>query len=392
MHSFYKSLAVAASVALVAAQEREVPQQEGYLGFNSGAFFRDRSAKEEADFAQEFRTAQSLIGSPGVFSSVRLYTNIQHGTTDTPISAFPAAIETNTTMLLGLWCSGTESIEKELTALRAAIDEYGQEFADLVVGISVGSEDLYRVSESGIRNEAGIGAGPEEIIGFINEVRDAIADTPLRGVPVGHVDTSSAWYNESNAEVISNCDFIGMDAYPYYEREKENAFENARELWDDAYGKTVDAAGDVPVWITEAGWPNEGPQFGDAVASVENAKAFWDDVGCSLFGRTNTWWYILRDSNPDNKERFAITEDLSTTPIFDLSCPANQGAPTVVNEAQGASTNTTGNSGSSSSEDGGNEGSSEGGDNGNAAGSTGPSSSLLFMCICIILGTFAYML
>src|SRR6201995_72193 len=142
---------------LAAAQQ--VQQQQGYLGFNSGNTLDTGKAKQQSDFEQEFKIAQTLHETPGLFNSVRLYTNIQFGTTDTPISAFDAAVNTNTTILLGIWCSGTTNIDPELKALQSAITKHGQKFADLVVGISVGSEDLYRISESGIANNAGVGKG-----------------------------------------------------------------------------------------------------------------------------------------------------------------------------------------------------------------------------------------
>ncbi len=321
-----QALTAAIWIGLAAAQ-----QQQGYLGFNSGATFDSNKAKQQSDFEKEFRTAQGLRGSPGSFNSIRLYTNVQAGTTDSPISAFPAAIATNTSMLLGIWCSGTTSITSELNALRSAISQHGQRFADLVVGISVGSEDMYRISESGIENNAGVGKGPDEIITFIREVRSAIDNTPLSRKPVGHVDSWSAWANTSNAAVIEEVDFIGTDLYPYYEKDKGNTFSNATNVFDYIYNQTLSAAGDKPVWITETGWPSSGPMFGQAEASTENAKAYWDRIGCRLFGRTNVWWYTLRDSNPANKEKFAITKDLSTTPIFNLTCPTDSGAPASIN-------------------------------------------------------------
>jgi glucan endo-1,3-beta-D-glucosidase len=48
------------------------------------------------------------------------------------------------------------------------------------------------------------------------------------------------------------------------------------------------------------------------------------------------WWYTLRDSNPANKEKFAITQDLSTTPLFNLTCPADSGAPAAINNVKSA--------------------------------------------------------
>jgi glucan endo-1,3-beta-D-glucosidase len=325
-----------------------VTAQSAILGFNSGATIDNGKVKKQADWEAEFKTAAGLIGSPGLFNSVRLYTNIQSGTTDTPIEAFQAAIKTNTTILLGMWCSGTDNIEKELSALKKAIDKYGQPFADLIVGISVGSEDLYRVSESGIRNKAGVGQDAAHMVKFIEDTRKAIAETPLSSKPVGHVDTWSSWSNSSNKDVIDNCDFLGTDLYAYYEDDKGNPISNATTLFDNAYNATVAAAGDKPVWITETGWPATGPKFGQAEASVANAKTYWDEVGCKLFGKTNTWWYNLRDSNPDNEAKFAITNNLSTNPIFNLTCPADKSAPPPIN-GQSGGTGVTGGSGGSAS-------------------------------------------
>jgi glucan endo-1,3-beta-D-glucosidase len=306
-------------------------QQKAYQGFNSGATLADSTAKKQSDFEAEFKTAQALSNSPGSFNSVRLYTNVQSGTKDSPIEAFPAAITTNTSMLLGIWCSGTNTITSELTALKAAITQYGQPFADLVVGISVGSEDLYRVSKSGIANAAGAGAGPTEMVAFIKQVRSAIENTSLNKKPVGHVDSWSAWANSTNKPVIDAVDFVGMDLYPYFEKDRNNTFANADSIFNDLYNQTQTAAGNKPVWITETGWPSSGPDFGSAVASVDNARTYWDQIGCRFFGRTNIWWFDLRDSNPADKAQFAITKDLATTAAFNLTCPADSGAPAPVN-------------------------------------------------------------
>jgi glucan endo-1,3-beta-D-glucosidase len=265
---------------------------------------------------------------------VRLYTNIQQNGTDpdTPIEAFAAAVKTNTTLLLGIWCSGTDSIDNELSALTKAIKQHGKEFTDLVVGISVGSEDLYRVSEIGIRNKSGVGADAKAMIAFIKQTRNKLKGTALAKTPVGHVDTWTTWVNTSNKAVVDEVDFVGVDIYPYYEDDKDNDISNATTLFYNALNRTEKAAGDKPVWITETGWPSTGPKWGDAEPSAENAKKFWDDVGCKLFGRTNTWWYTQRDSNPDNKMKFGVDPDLDTTTTFDLTCPQNAGAPKTENE------------------------------------------------------------
>jgi len=166
-----------------------------YVGFNAGSTFTDGSAKQQSDFVAEFNRAKSLPGTNGEFTSARLYTMIQGGTTDTPISAIPAAIDTQTTLLLGLWASaGQADFTNELTALTSAISQYNTSFTSLIAGISVGSEDLYRNSPTGIlANGYNAGAQPTDIVSFIGQIRAAIAQTPASGLPIGHVDTWTAW-------------------------------------------------------------------------------------------------------------------------------------------------------------------------------------------------------
>jgi glucan endo-1,3-beta-D-glucosidase len=174
-----------------------------YQGFNYGA---------GTDFATEFALAKSLVGTSGAFTSARLYTTIEQNTATNPSSAIPAAIQQDVSLLLGIWGSGGQAtVDNEITALKNAIAQYGSEFTSRVVGISVGSEDLYRESPTGIEAMAGIGANPADIVNYINQVRSAIAGTGLSSVPVGHVDTWTAWVNGSNSAVVGASDFLGMD-------------------------------------------------------------------------------------------------------------------------------------------------------------------------------------
>lgn len=187
----------------------------------------------------------------------------------------------------------------------------------------MGSEDLYRISPTGIAAGSNPGANPQVLASYISEVRNVIKGTCLASAPVGHVDTWTAWVNGSNQAVIDNCDFIGMDAYPYFQDTTPNAIGAGAQLFGEALGATQAAVGGRPVWVTETGWPTSGKTVGGAVPSVENAKTFWDDVGCNmLFGKTNTWWYTLQDAAPDtpNPSFGVVGSQLSNQPLFDLSC------------------------------------------------------------------------
>uniref|UniRef100_L2GC07 Gpi-anchored cell wall beta-endoglucanase n=1 Tax=Colletotrichum fructicola (strain Nara gc5) TaxID=1213859 RepID=L2GC07_COLFN len=328
MKASVSAVAISALAATAAA--------ENYLGFNSGATKADRSAKFKADFEAEFKTAQNLEGAPGDFNAVRLYTNIQAYSTEDPIEAFEAAINTNTKILLGVWTSGTDNIDKEINALKTAVTKYGTKLTDLIIGASIGSEDLYRNSVTGVKNKSGVGADPKTIVGFINDFKTAFKDTPLSKVSIGHVDTWDVWGNATNKPVLDAIDWVGVDEYPYYENDKGNSIENAGKLFDKAYKATIATAAG-----TETGWPVTGETWDEAVPSAQNAKTYWDEIGCrQLFGKTPTFWYNLRDSNPDNTMKFAITKDLSTKPLFNLTCPTTFDTPTETTTGTASSTAT----------------------------------------------------
>ena len=173
-------------------------------------------------------------------------------------------------------------------------------------------------------------------------MKRAISNTALAGKPVGHVDTWTAWVNSSNNAVIAASDFIGMDAYPYFQNTMTNDIGNGYSLFSSAYEATVSSAGGKPVYVTETGWPVSGKTENLAVPSTENAKAYWDQVGCGrLFGKVNTWWFTLQDAFPDAPNpSFGIVGagssivSVPTTPLYDLSCSdASSDVPSTASAA-----------------------------------------------------------
>ena len=81
--------------------------------------------------------------------------------------------------------------------MQFAIENFGEDLGSLVAGISIGSEDLYRNSPTGIMNESGVGADPEQLVSYIRQVRELIEGTVLGDAKLGHVDTVSHWNSEA---------------------------------------------------------------------------------------------------------------------------------------------------------------------------------------------------
>ena len=215
-------------------------------------------------------------------------------------------------------------MSNEILALGSAIRTHGSQLATVVAGISVGSEDLYRITPTGISNGENPGAGPDVLANYIKQVRDSIAGTPLEHIPIGHVDTWTAWVNDSNRAVVDACDWIGVDAYPYFETSEDNGIENANRLFTRAIDQTRAHVGGKPIWITETGWPSGGKTSGKAVPSPDNARKFWVEVGCPIFAAgNNIWWYTMQDASPTstpNPSFGLIGSTLTTSPLYDLSC------------------------------------------------------------------------
>lgn len=336
-------------------------------GFNYGA-----QGQSQAQFEASFKTAASLQGASD-FTSARLYTMIQEGTTNGVIDAIPAALDTKTTLLLGLWASSPQAqFDNEIAALKKAISTYGSDLANAVVGISVGSEDLYRISVTGIANDPlGVGQDPKTLVSYISQVRDAIKGTVLSGVPIVHVDTWNAFVNSSNNAVASACDFLGLDEYPYYQTTDKNGIENGKSLFFEAYDKVAAAAPGKQIWVTEAGWPVSGPKSGDAVASVDNAEIFWQDVACELETRgINFWWYILQDSVSPS---FSVSNN--GVPLYDLSCNASSTANATKSVNGTSSSSSTNGTSSSTSSSSGSKSSSTGSSGSGSSSATGSGSA-----------------
>jgi glucan endo-1,3-beta-D-glucosidase len=186
-------------------------------------------------------------------------------------------------------------------------------------------------------NKSGIGAGPDTLVEYINQVK-----AKNWGFSIGHVDTWNDWTNSSNNAVIEAVDWLGFDGYPYFESTLENSIDNGESLFDASYQATVEAANGKPVWVTETGWPVSGEMSGSAEASTANAETYWKAVACKLIGEVNTFWYTLRDAEPTTPSPSfgIIPANVDSDPLYDLSCSKKSTSSSSSSKASSSKTKT----------------------------------------------------
>jgi glucan endo-1,3-beta-D-glucosidase len=289
-----------------------------WKGFNIGANNPDGSCKSQLDWERDFKTIANL---PGHFTSVRLYASSD---CDTLARAVPAALNTGTTLLVGVWTEDTTHFENEKKALLEAVQQYGH---DWIIAVSVGSEDLYRRETDA-----------STLASQIYDVRGMMGALGAGSVEVGHVDTWTAWVDPANSAVIQACDFLGMDGYPYFQ---DASIQDANDVFWASVNNVRAVSQGRWVWLTESGWPVSGGTLGAAVPSVANAQVYWWEVMCQtckssrssyphpIRGGRGVWltcWtvremhsfvYTLQDytSSPS----FGVV-DQNFNPLYDLSC------------------------------------------------------------------------
>lgn len=247
----------------------------GLKGFNLAAHLASGACRTTNDWQLAFERLATL---PGSFKNVRLYAS---GDCNTLANAVPAAKRTGTKLLVGVWTQDAAHFESEKQALLNAVQQHG---SDWILAVSVGSEDLYREETTA-----------EHLAQQIWDVRGMLWSVGASPT-IGHVDTWTAWVDPKNKAVIDAVDWLGNDAYAYFEGKSIEGGE-AKDPYYAAHDRVVGVAGGKEVWTTETGWPVKGENVGNAKVGVDELQRFWWDVACGSFASgINTFWYILVSS------------------------------------------------------------------------------------------------
>lgn len=178
--------------------------------------------------------------------------------------AGPVAHEMGLKTAIGAWLSGdTKANDRQINEL---INESKAGYVDLAI---IGSETL-------LRNDL----SEDQLINYIKRVKQE--------VPYVNVTTAEE-YNKliTHPKVISECDVIMYNSYPYWEGAN---IENAMKLQEGHHKNLVNLSGSKQVIVSETGWPSAGNTIGNAVASSENSARYFKDF--VLWARMNDVQYF----------------------------------------------------------------------------------------------------
>jgi exo-beta-1,3-glucanase (GH17 family) len=177
--------------------------------------------------------------------------------------------------LVGAWLGDDDKINKCEIAGLIKLAKEG--FVDIA---AVGNEVMYR----GDLTE-------DELLDFMNEVKQAIPD-----VPIGYVD---AYYEFTDRPRITDaCDVILANCYPFWEG---CPLEYSLLYMKEMFGQAKAAANGKKVIITETGWPNLGTNFEGSFPSYDNAMKYFinaqkwssdDDIDMFYFSSFDESWKV----------------------------------------------------------------------------------------------------
>jgi exo-beta-1,3-glucanase (GH17 family) len=150
------------------------PSTAFFKGLNFGANLPSGACRSQADYAREFQVMKS---NPPNFDTVRLFASSD---CNQLAAAVPAALANGIKILVGIWTQDDTHFGNEKGALLSVLQAFPN-WQDWMVGISVGSEDLYRKE-----------VPAWQIAQKIYDVRGMVRAKGVNA-PVGHVDTWTAW-------------------------------------------------------------------------------------------------------------------------------------------------------------------------------------------------------
>jgi len=154
----------------------------GQLGFAVGNTNSDGSCKTQSDFEADFEAITDNTQSTLVrtYSSSDQYGNL----CNTPSEILPAAKAAGVQVLLGMWPDGGAYEKEKAPLVDADVEQYG----DILFGITVGSEGMYRGTYDA-----------DDLINWITDMKETFPNTKI-----GTADSWNCWNNGTMDGIIKS--------------------------------------------------------------------------------------------------------------------------------------------------------------------------------------------
>ncbi|KAF3283584.1 hypothetical protein EYR41_005347 [Orbilia oligospora] len=233
-----------------------------FAGFNVGAYTNTGACKTLQDWRNELKQVKACRSSHFSFTVVKIFTTSQCSALK---NALQAAKEVGGIKVwAGLWATPRTTFDSDKNELgRQILGSNG----NLILGVSVGSEELFRGSLSS-----------GQLAGYIWDVKGMIQNSYGKtNVPIGTSEGIAPLLNPANQQVLDASDAVLLTSYPYYGGSRVDLALKAFQQGWWALGAKM--AGKTLI-VGETGWPSKGKTIGQAVPTVPNARQYFKAIAC----------------------------------------------------------------------------------------------------------------
>ncbi|KAK6511790.1 hypothetical protein TWF481_000696 [Arthrobotrys musiformis] len=238
------------------------PAVSYFAGFNVGAYTNTGACKSLQDWKNELKKVKGYKSSHFSFTVVKIFTTSQCSALKNVLQA--AKEVGGIKVWAGLWATPSTTFESDKNELgRQLLGSNG----NLILGVSVGSEELFRG-----------GLSASQLAGYIWDVKGMIQNSYGKtNVPVGTSEGIAPLLNSANQPVLDACDTVLLTSYPYYGGSR---IDLALKAFQQGWWSLRDKMGGRSLIVGETGWPSKGKTVGQAIPTVPNAKQYFKAIAC----------------------------------------------------------------------------------------------------------------
>ncbi|KAJ6259571.1 Glucan 1,3-beta-glucosidase [Drechslerella dactyloides] len=233
-----------------------------FAGFNMGTYTSSGGCMSQGDWVNALRKVKSFNNPSFKFSVVKVFTTSQCSCLSNALNA--ARQVGGIKIWAGIWTTPYATFQSDKNEVANQVRGPN---ANLIAGVSVGSEELFRGTLSA-----------STLAGYIWDVKGMVQNSYGKtNIPVGTSDGIGALLNGANQAVLDASDVMMVTDYPFYGGTNINSALSAfkHDWW--ALGAKMNGR---PLVVGETGWPTGGQTVGQAVPTTSTAGQYFRQIAC----------------------------------------------------------------------------------------------------------------